>query len=211
MRAWGPAELQAFLGRVRDDRLYAAWALAASTGLRRSELLGLRWQGVDLDSGELSVTDSLVLVDHQPVLRPFEGKTTSCRRVLALDPETVAILRDHRRRQLEERLALGLGQPGGLVLTTETGDPINPSWLTRSFGRLVRDAGLPPIRLHDLRHTYASLALKAGVPLKVVSERLGHASTKITADTYQHVTKGMDREAAEKVAALVFGRREGGT
>ena len=129
---------------------------------------------------------------------------------MALDAETIHELRDHRKRQLAERLASEKErQDHGLVFAQENGLPIVPSALSRRFARLAAQAGLPDLRprpFHGLRHTYATLALEAGVPIEIVSKRLGHASIAITADLYQHVTKSVDRDAAEAVAGLILGR-----
>ena len=125
---------------------------------------------------------------------------------MALDPETVAVLREHHARQLDERLAWGPAfEPHGLVFCRENGTPIWPRTFSRSFDNHVRDAGLPKIRLHDLRHTHATLALEAGIHPKVVQERLGHATIAITLDTYSHAIPAMQEDAAAKIAALLDG------
>ncbi len=127
--------------------------------------------------------------------------------MIALDPDTTAVLSDHRRRQLEERLAAGPAwNEDGLVFCWEDGSPIHPHNPTRWFRKLTDELDLPHIRLHGLRHTYATVALKAGIDVKVLSARLGHASTTITRERYQHVTPEMDAEAAAVVAATIFGR-----
>lgn len=205
MRTWTPGELREFLAYVRDDRLYALWMLAATTGLRRAEVLGLRWRDLALDAATLAVTQTLNDVGHKLIIG--EPKTAAGKRVVALDQVTIAALREHRKRQLEERLAFGAGfNDGDLVFVREDGAPIHPAWLTRAFGQRVKAAGAPVIRLHDLRHTSASLALAAGIHPKVVSERLGHANVSITLNTYSHTVPAMQQDAAEKVAAIVFGR-----
>ena len=134
-----------------------------------------------------------------------EPKTAKGKRSLALDPATAAALREHRARQAEERLMVGPGwQDSGLVFTWADGRPLHPERFSRWFERLAREAGLPKIRLHDVRHSYATAALAAGVPAKVVSERLGHANIAITMDTYSHVLPGMDEHAASVVARLIL-------
>jgi integrase len=128
------------------------------------------------------------------------------RRSVALDQATVAALRQHRTRQLAERLAAGEAyEDGDLVVCLAGGTPVHPKTLSYYFEREVRRAGLPPIRLHDLRHTHATLALRAGVHPQVVQERLGHANVSITLDTYSHVDLDMQAAAAGRVAALVAG------
>lgn len=187
---------------MSTDRLYAAWRLLATTGMRRGELLGLRWRDLDLDRGRASISQSLVSVAY--ALRFGPPKSDRSRRAITLDGETVTALRDHRRAQARERLALGAGYgDGNLVFCREDGEPIHPDRFTKVFRRHVADAGLPRIRLHDVRHTYASLALQSGAHPKVVSERLGHANVSITLDTYSHVVPSLESDLAETVAALV--------
>ena len=204
MKVWGPEQLRAFLDFVRDDRLYAAWLLLATTGMRRGEVLGLRWRDVHLDASRLSVVQSLTVTKYEVAVS--EPKTAKGRRSVALDRATVAALHAHRKMQLEERLAWGEAwQDTGYVFTREDGSLIHPHRFTAWFDRLRDAAGLPRIRLHDLRHSYASAALTAGIPAKVVSERLGHANVSITLDTYSHVLPSLQEEAAGAVARLILG------
>jgi integrase len=134
-------------------------------------------------------------------------KTAKSRRTIYLDPDTISILRAHRKQQIEARLAAGSlwVDDSDLVFVDPIGQPINPDWFTREFNRRVRDSGLQRIRLHDLRHTFATLALKNGMHPKVVSDRLGHASVGITLDLYSHVTPAIGRDAAGIVASQIFG------
>ena len=201
---WTAAEVRAFLDARREDRLYALWTTLATTGLRRGEALGLRWRDVDLDAGRASIVQQVTSVDCRIVVG--EVKTRAGRRAVALDPETVAILKRWKARQGEERLAWGPDyQDSGLVFTREDGQVLHPDLIRRMFDRHVKAAGLPKVRLHDLRHGWATLALAAGVHPKVVQERLGHANISITLNTYSHVAAGMQEEAAARVAGLVFG------
>ena len=201
---WTADELRAFLGHVEGDRLYPAFLLAATTGLRRGEVLGLRWRDVDLAGGRLAVTQTLLQVRNEVAFGT--PKTAKGRRSVALDTHTLNILRGHRRAQVAERLAWGPAyQDADLVFAREDGATLQPDSFSHTFARHARDAKLPAIRLHDLRHTHATLALQAGVHPKVVSERLGHATVSITLDTYSHAIPAMQEEAAERVAVLVFG------
>jgi integrase len=203
MRTWTAEELRRFLEHVNSERLAALWTLAASTGMRRGEILGLRWVDVDLDRARVAVRQTLVAGRQVATSEP---KTSRGRRSIALDPRTVAELRAWRAAQLEERLAWGPGyRDTGLVFTREDGSPLHPEWLSDAFAWRIKQAGLPPIRVHDLRHTHASLGLAAGVPIKVISERLGHSSSNFTADAYQHVTPALEEQAAATVARLAFG------
>jgi integrase len=202
---WSGEELREFFETIGDDRLRAAYVLIATTGMRRGEALGLWWRDVDLDARELAVVQTLTTIDYGMIFTT--PKTPRSRRVIYLDEGTVGELRRHRRRQREEQLAAGPAWDGshGLVFTDELGQPVHPDRFGRNFTRLVERLGLPKIRLHDLRHTYATLALKAGVHPKIVSERLGHATVGITLDLYSHVTPAIARDAADVVAKALFG------
>lgn len=200
MSWWSVSEARQFLAACEGDRLEVLWKLLLTTGLRRGEALGLRWDDVDLDAARLAVRRALVTVGYR--IEWSEPKTDASRRVVALDPATVGALRGHRRRQLEERLALGKGyRDGDLVFAQVTGETLHPDYVSKTFDRLVKAAGVPRIRLHDLRHTAATTMLEQGIPLKVVTERLGHSSTRITADLYQHASETMQDDAAAKLGA----------
>jgi len=135
-----------------------------------------------------------------------ETKTARSRRLVTLAPVTVAALKAHRARQNEERLQLGSGwRESGLVFTNVDGSPTNPATVSRIFDRLVVEAGVPRITLHGTRHTWATLALLEGIPSKIVAEVLGHSSTRVTEDVYQHVTPGMQADATSRVAGLFGG------
>ena len=205
LRTWSAEQLAAFLDSQRDDRLYALWHTLAMTGLRRGEALGLRWEGLDLEAGRLSVRRALVPCGREVLTS--EPKTARGRRVVALDPETVAVLKAQAARQLAERAATESCDDTGLVFTNREGQALHPWLVSRLFRKAVKEAMLPDIRLHDLRHTHATLALQAGIHPKVVSERLGHATVSITLDTYSHAIPAMQEEAAVRIAELVFTRK----
>ncbi len=208
MQVWRPDQVAVFLRHTQRDRLHACWVLAATTGMRRGELLGLRWSDVHLDNRRLAVTQAVIAVGYEVLIS--EPKTSKSRRSIALDPGTVEVLVGHRERQRQEELAAGeLWQDTGLVFTRQDGSVLHPHTLSYWFDKHSREAGLPPIRLHDLRHSYASAALSAGVHPKVVSERLGHSNIGITLDTYSHVLEGMQQEAADHVAGLLLGTSGG--
>jgi len=209
-RAWSPVQLRVFLEHVQEDRLYALWLLVATTGMRRGELAGLRWADVDVDHATVSPLVPRVVVDHQ--VHDSAPKTERGRRGLALDPVTLEALREHRRRQAEDHELVGPRyQDLGYVFAWPDGRPLHPDNITGWFERHTKAAGLPPIRLHDVRHSYATAALSAGVPAKVISERLGHASVAL--QVYGHVLPGLDERAAATVADLILGgtHKEPGT
>jgi integrase len=203
MHTWTAAEVGAFLASVSEDRLYAAWLLLATLGLRRGELLGLRWPDVDLTSGRIAIRNTLVMVDGKPAMA--EPKTAKGRRSLTLAPQVLEAVRVHRAHQAAERLSWGADYTdSGLVVTTEDGRPMHPESLSSLFVRQAKRAGLSPIRLHDLRHSVASILLAKGVHPKVVSEQLGHATIALTLDTYSHVIPSLQQEAAGVIAAAVL-------
>ena len=206
MGVWSPDQLRTFLHHVAGHRLYAAYILVATTGLRRGELAGLRWMDVDLEASSISIRHTLISLDHK--VEHSSPKTERGRRSIGLDPVTLAALRAHRGRQLEERLAGGKAWTDtGFVFTKDDGLPYHPQSLSSAFRRHSRRAGLPAIRYHDLRHSYATAALVAGIRPKVVSARLGHANIQITLDTYSHILPEMDQEAAATVASLILGEQ----
>jgi integrase len=195
-------QLSGFLAHVSTDRLAALWRLYGVIGLRRGEALALTWPMIDLDSGSVRVERSLGVVDGRLTFGP--PKSESGRRTVALDSDSVRILRSHRAAQNAEKLALGAGYvDDGLVFAHEDGSPLRPEWISKRFQTLSAAARLPRIHLHDLRHSAASVALSAGVPMKVVSERLGHSTMGITADIYSHVNSELAQESAERIAAAL--------
>jgi integrase len=202
---WTPEQLSTFLAHAESDRFFVLFVLAATTGMRRAELCGLRWSAVDLDAGFLSVRESRVVVAGYA--HESDGKTDSAGRMIALDPATIAVLREWREAQESERQFFGTDYPTtGLVFTWQDGRPVHPDTVRERFARLAAAGGLPSIRFHDLRHSYATAALRAGVNPKIVSHRIGHSSSAFTLNVYSHVTPGMDRAAAAEVAALVLGK-----
>jgi integrase len=203
MKTWSADQVRQFLTFIGDDRLRAMWVVFCTTGMRRGEVLALRWEDLDLPNRRLSVRRSLVEVDYE--IREVEPKTPRSRRSVSLDPVTVEELARHRRRQAKERLAAGAQPVRDYVFTHPSSFPLQPQNVSQAFGNLARAAGLPIIRLHDLRHTSASLALSAGIHPKVVSERLGHSTVQLTLDLYSHVAEGIHEGAADELGAVIFG------
>jgi len=206
---WTPEQTGQFLDHAADDPLYPLFHLIALRGLRRGEACGLHWADVDLDRAELTVTTQIVQIGWTP---EFDTpKSDASGRTIALDADTTRVLRVHRKQQYEARLAHGpTWNARGLVSTDSNGEPLHPASVTDRFKQLAADAGLPPIRLHDLRHGAATLTLATGADLKVVQDLLGHSSITITADTYAHVLPELARDTAEAAAALVPRRRRPG-
>jgi integrase len=196
MTTWGAVELRRFLEVVRTEEDYAYWLLLVMTGMRRGEVLGLRWKDVNLGEGVIAVRQAVVSVGARRELST--PKTSRGRRLVALDADTVEAL------QLVWKNSHG--GPEALIFAEHNGGPLSGSSVTKRFKSLVAKADLPPIRLHDLRHTHATLALQAGVHPKIVSERLGHSTVAFTLDVYSHATPHMQGEAAERIGNLVRGR-----
>ena len=195
MDMWDVGTIRRFMEGVKGSRFGDIYPLAILTGLRRSELCGLKWEHIDLVRGSLSVVSTLQritgygLVEGQP-------KTQKSRRSIALSSKAVDLLHSLRGRQIEQQLQAGpIWQNTGYVFTQIDGSPIAPDTVSKDFCALVRQAGLPHLTFHGLRHAHATLMLTAGVHLKIVSERLGHSNIAITADTYSHVLPGLQEQA----------------
>lgn len=215
MTAWTREQLLSFLALCEGDRYYYPWFFLATTGCRRGEALGLRWHDVDLGEAPAHAT---IRQECIPLTKPSgkgrEGRlvtrTKSHKpRVIELDTQTVAVLEAWKTKHDAERELVGAGyEDHGLIFCRPDGRPYHPEAFSKTFDRRLRQpkfAALPTIRLHDLRHTWATLALVAGVDIRMVSERLGHSSILVTSQSYQHVRKGMQAGAAQKVADLIFG------
>jgi integrase len=212
-QVWTPSQLRAFLDTARRHRLFAFYRLAAYTGARRGELLNLRWRNIDLGLGEVRITGSAAVIAGQRI----EGTTKSGRsRTVSIDAETVQELRDHRKRQAEERLRVGPEWRGteDYVFATAWGEPIHPDTVSSLMTVLINthndspdrdepDDPLPRARLHDLRHVHATTLLLAGVPVHVVAARLGHADPSITLRVYAHVISDQLTEAADIFARAI--------
>ncbi|WP_414168414.1 tyrosine-type recombinase/integrase [Streptoverticillium reticulum] len=199
---WTPEQAGQFLDFIAEDRLFALFRLITFRGLRRGEACGVRKQDLNVQALTLTVATQLVQDGWEVV--ESDPKTDSGARVVHLDEETVDTLRAHLAKQAADRLSWGEAwQDTGRIFTQENGEWLHPGWLTDYFERLVEASGLPPIRLHDLRHLAATLMLAAGVDVKIVSETLGHGDSRITRDIYQSVLPKVGAEAAEATARMV--------
>jgi integrase len=199
---WTPKQTGQFLDHATSDRLYALYHLITFRGLRRGEACGQMWTETDLDNAELTVARELV-VDGWEVYED-DPKTEASEETIALDKGTVAVLRAHKERQDAERKKMGAAwQETGRVFTKEDGSWLHPVFVSDRFEELAAEAGLPPIRLHDLRHGAATLALASGADMKVVQAMLRHSSIKVTMDIYTSVLPEVARAAAEAAADLV--------
>lgn len=208
MRTWNEDDVYWFLEAAKDTPYYQLFYLALFTGMRRSELLALRWRDADFTMGQIYVNNSLHhLRDGSIVLRPT--KTAKSRRMVTLPPSNTLALKEHKEKQEALRILSGTTlKEEDFVFSHIDGKPLLPNTVTHNWIKLVRRIGLTGIRLHDARHTHASLMLKQGIHPKIVQERLGHASISITLDTYTHVAPGLQEATANHFDELVSPRRE---
>jgi integrase len=209
MKTWTREETAAFLDHARRHRNVALYYVGLYTGMRRGELLGLRWEDVRWGAGTISVQTQAGLNDDDAEddgkeLEDSPTKSQAGRRAIKVDPGVMGVLEQHRAAQEFERRSWGDSyRDKGLVFCRPDGTPHNADTITSEFDRLVRRAGVKRIRLHDMRHTHATLLLEAGVDVTVVSKRLGHASVKTTADLYAHITERLQTTAAERFGAYI--------
>jgi integrase len=202
-----PNQAAALLERLHGHPLFLIASLALGTGMRRNEILGLRWQDVDLDVGRLTVERALEQTKAHGI-RVKGPKTKRGRRTISVSPHIVAELRQHWREQQEQRLAAGLGKApdSSPVLAAIDGGYLSPEALSKAWPGVVAAIGMPRVRLHSLRHTHASMLIAAGVDILTVSRRLGHASPTITLSVYGHLIHGTDDRAAQVMEAA-FGSK----
>jgi integrase len=200
-KAWTPDQVRVFLDASASDRWAPLFRLAVTTGLRRGEIVGLRWPDVDLDARAITVQRTVVVVAGRAV--ESTPKTARSRRRINLDSGTVDALRAWKSAQATERLLMGAHWQGGdRVFTWGDGSVLHPDVVSKTFARLVKRSGLPHLSFHGLRHSWATSALVAGVPVKTVADRLGHSSAQVTLDVYTASVPGLDEDAANTVAAL---------
>ncbi|MFC1902366.1 tyrosine-type recombinase/integrase [Chloroflexota bacterium] len=198
MQTLSPEEVTRFLDAARETDYYVYFSTLLYTGLRRGELLALRWRNLDLDSGTLTVVETAYRLGNGEY-RIKEPKTPQSRRTVTLPTSLVELFKVYRADQELLRIQLDVSlNADDFVFIRPDGSPINPNAITLAFRRIIKRADLKDLRIHDLRHTHATLMLRAGIHPKVVSERLGHANIGITLDIYSHVLPGMQEAAAEK-------------
>lgn len=204
VKAWEVDQLVRFLDAIALNRMAPAFYVAANTGMRRGEVLGVRWRDLDLEAGRVSVRQALVSVAYETSIS--DVKTGTSRRTIDIDSDVVQALRDWYKVRTEERDGIE-PTPDDLVFVKADGTSMHPDIFSQLFDRTVAKLDVPAISLHDLRHTHATLLLKSGVHVKVVSERLGHANVAFTMNVYQHVLPGMQAEAADTFALLIRNER----
>lgn len=201
MAVWSEQELKRFLEHTRNSRYHIAYVLLSSTGMRLGELLALRWSDVNLECGEIHITRSLSYTGKGYKIQ--EPKTRSGRRTITIPKSVVRELIKHRVKQHQERLKAGeLWQDNDLVVATALGRPVLQHNIRMQFQKYIEQLGLKRIRIHDLRHTHATILLKRGIHPKVVQERLGHSDISLTLNTYSHVLPSLQEAAAAKIDDL---------
>jgi integrase len=200
IKAWDADQLCTFLDSIEEHRLFPAYYLSANTGMRRGEILGLRWGDLDLERGLVSVQQALISVAYQ--VQISDVKTSNGRRTIEIEEDVVDVLDEWRELRLGENGGRKLAQTD-LVFTKPDGSWIHPDSFSQTFDRAVAKLDIPEISLHDLRHTHATILLRDGTTVKVVSERLGHANPAFTMSVYQHVLPGMQAEAAAAFSRLL--------
>lgn len=206
MKVLSPEQARQFLVACRGDSLEALYWLALSTGLRRGELLALKWQDVDFERGILSVRRALGRSTSEGIVIA-EPKTPQGRRTVRLSAPVIAVLRAHRKAQLERRLQAGPEwKDTDFLFTTGIGTTIDPSTLGKMFKSILEKAKLPAVRVHDMRHSAATIALSQGVHPKIVSEMLGHSKISLTLDVYSHSLPTLQVEAADRIASALTGK-----
>jgi len=205
MHVWTATEARQYLDVAADrGRLGPLWLLALMTGLRKGEMLGLRWTDVDIAAGVLDVKQAQVMVAHRPRIGP--PKSSAALRTVALPEEVVAALRAHKARQGAQRLAAGPdwhAEGEGLVFTTPEGDMVRPARVARELARLTTLAGVPRIRVHDMRHTFVTQALASGADLKAVSVHVGHSQTSMTLNRYAHALPHQRADIARRITTAL--------
>lgn len=207
---WGPDEVREFLEKTAEDRLAALYRIILLRGPRRGEAIGIRW--TDLDEDDAGATIAQTILEFSGKVVFDTPKTRAGERWVSLDARTAEMIGEMRQRQRRERFAAGDAYADhGLVFCQEDGMPLNPGWVSWYFRRLTEAAELPRIKLHEGRHTAATLALEAGIDIKVVSDQLGHSTVGITQDLYTHVRRAVHEGVAEKVVSLLERRAEKGS
>ena len=209
-KPWSVDELRTFLARAAEDRLAALWTLYVTTGMRRGEALGLRWADVDLDAGTVNIARVRTTAEDDDgkrlVYDDDDPKTASSRRTVTLDGPTVAALRAHRAAQLQERMRAGSAWVDeDRVFAHEDGTGLDPDGVSSQWRDLCAEAGVRYIRPHDARHSHATLMLAGGVPVEVISKRLGHARISVTMDLYVHPDDASQRDASDTFGRIIAG------
>ncbi|MED4919273.1 tyrosine-type recombinase/integrase [Geobacillus thermodenitrificans] len=195
---WTVDEVNRFLNLIKNSSMEIPYLLAIFTGMRRGEVLGLKWDDVDFENKKIRIKRSLCFVSGKGLIFK-EPKTKKSKRQISISQHVVNVLKKHKQKQEFQKEKLGTQyQDNNLIVCTDDGKPLDPRNLLRQFYRLIEEANVPRISFHDLRHTHATILMQQGENPKVVSERLGHSRVGITLDLYSHVSDDLQEQAAEK-------------
>ena len=201
MRVWDLHEINKFVSKVKHHRYYIAYLIAIFTGMRKGEILGLRWKDIDFEKKVIYIRQVL---DSKGKGFKVGAKTVSSVRSIHIPSNLVEYLNTHMELMQQEKLKFGMKYSDfDLVVCTKYGNPVDPASLTRRFQKQVNNIGLPFLRFHDLRHTHATMLIQQNVNAKVISERLGHSSIQITLDRYSHVLPSMQQQVADKLDEII--------
>jgi integrase len=202
MKVWSIEQVNTFLKFTKHSRYHPIFYLAAYTGMRKGEILGLTWDDIDFEDRSISVNKTLYRVKNENFLQ--EPKTASSIRKIYMDDDIIRLLKKQKVKQNLERLKFGGAyKEHNMVFAQETGETVNPHGVNSLFARFIKQQGLPHIRFHDLRHTHATILLQMGYNPKIVAERLGHASVRTTLDVYSHVTEPMKKDLSEQFTSAM--------
>lgn len=201
IKVWDIDESQKFLKIAKKNNYYIAFLLALITGMRQGEILGLRWKDVDFIEKTISIIQTL---SHDGKSFNNQAKTSTGNRLITIDDSTLAEIKNHRKKMIEEQLEAKEYIDNGLVIATSKGTPLSPRNLLRTFYKLIDVAEVSKISFHDLRHTHATMLLKQGVNPKIVAERLGHSNVRTTLDTYSHILPNMQKDTATQFAKMFY-------
>lgn len=199
-KVWSPVEIRQFLEAAKNRRHFPIYYLALMTGMRQGEILGLKWEDVDLENGVIHISRNWTMTDTVKQLAEG-GKTEGARRSIDISQSVIDVLKEHKNKQAKELQALGIDTD--FVFTNAKGELLHPTSIREFFQDAQKAAGVPVIRFHDLRHTHASILLQKGVHPKIVSERLGHSSISITLDIYSHLIPTIQKEAADAIESYI--------
>lgn len=204
---WNVKEVNRFLLIAKNKSYGIAYILAIFTGMRRGEILGLKWDDIDFRNRKIHIKNSLAYVPNKGLLIK-EPKTEKSKRQISISNYVIEELKEHKEKQYFQLDKLGFKNEGNLVVTTENGKPVNPRNLLRQFYEVIEETKVPKISFHDLRHTHATILMEQGENPKVVSERLGHSRVGVTLDLYSHVSDDLQKEAANKFEETIFNSEE---
>lgn len=195
-------QVNILLEDIKDTPLFIPVLLAVTCGMRRGEILALKWANIDFDKKTIYISNSLIETDGEIIMQ--DPKTETSRRTIYMPDVVIKALKEHKKKQAQNKLMLGQNyNDDDFVCCWDNGQPFRPDFITHAFTKVLKKLNLPHVRFHDLRHTHVTLLLQQDVHPKIVQERLGHSSISMTLDTYSHVLPNMQQEAANRIDELI--------